>query len=163
MSRKLRSGQRRTKMPRAHPAKSVWRCLGYMALTGILMWLCSFVVWKLVDTIGMPREIAEFLWWKMPIVGLCLGVVLGAFIPFSEVVRNTLTYLGAVMLCGAVMWFFAVLLEGVLIAMGVPSSVAERVSLSGFWAGIGLGLIPVFLPFLYASWHKAKMAQREKT
>src|SRR5262245_47051945 len=80
---KLSASQQRTKMPRAS-VKSLWRCFGYMALIGILMWLGSFVVWTLIDTLGVSRETWEFWWGKIPLVGLCLGVVLGACIPFPR-------------------------------------------------------------------------------
>jgi hypothetical protein len=82
---------------------------------------------------------------RLPYLGLIVGLAWGLGIARAGSVRAAPGYLVAPVLVGAVFWFFAVLLGGVLVGLGLSPEAADHVPTIGFALGAALGVAPLVL------------------
>ncbi len=132
-----RSGSQAT---HSGPARSASRSLGYTALMATFFWFCSFWMWGLFERLGVPESFRG----KMPVVGICAGLALGAATFFSETATRLVRNLGLVLLSGIGLWCCSLLVGALLDVMGVSPSISDPVPTIGFWIGILLGVLAIF-------------------
>lgn len=115
------------------------KTVGMMLGLGVLLgWGCVFLI-PSVERLGMRHATAN----RLPWLGLVLGLLWGLGIRRAGSIRAASGYLIAPVLLGAVLWFFAVLLGGVLVGFGVSPEAADHVPLIGFVLGAALGSAPL--------------------
>ena len=126
-------------LPRRRP--SVWKVVLAGLSGGVVVWWASAWLYAPALRAGVPGAIAM----KLPIVGLVLGVLLGAAAMHSAELRTVLgLVVGAPLLCGLAFWLFGLLAGGLLVAFGGSEGVADMVTLVAFWLGVALGAVPLF-------------------
>jgi hypothetical protein len=110
-----------------------------MLLAGVATAWIAALAFPLATRLGVPPSTAA----KLPNAGFFVGMALGLCIGLSRSIKQIVAALLGSVLLGSVLWFFAVLLQSLLIAMGVPDGYVGWISGAAFWCGLLLGLIPV--------------------
>jgi predicted neutral ceramidase superfamily lipid hydrolase len=102
----------------------------------VLGWAAVFAIGR-AEALGLAHGTAQ----RLPIVGFALGMAAGLALALSARARGAAAYVGGPLLLGAVLWFFAVLLGGVLVAMGLAPDTADLIPAIAFVVGVVTGLV----------------------
>lgn len=116
-----------------------WKTAGLMLLLAVVLgWFSVFLI-PVAIRLGLAAPIAD----KIPFVGFFTGLVWGLGIGISRDMKETFLHLAGALLFGAVCWFFAVLIGGLLVGFGVSPAFADLVPTFGFCLGLVVGAIPL--------------------
>ena len=97
----------------------------------VVAWIAA-LAFPIAIKVGLKESTAA----RLPNFGLFAGAVLGLAMSLASSIKHFLGSLLLIFVTASVFWFFAVLLEGIVIAMGVPEDIAEWLSPAAFCFGL---------------------------
>jgi hypothetical protein len=122
---------------RARPGRTIL----YMLLMGVLCWWIAIQSYFFLVRIGLSPAAAT----KLPIYAFVVGLAMGVLIGLVKSVKDFASAVGLTLVTAAVFWFFGLVIEGFLVAFGVPPAVASWVSRIGFVVGALIGSVTLFV------------------
>jgi hypothetical protein len=103
-----------------------------MILGAIAVAWIAALAYPLAIKVGLTESAAS----RLPNYGLVAGAALGLATRLAESLRHFLYALFLMFICASVFWFYAVEVEAVVVAMGVPARIAEWLSPAAFCFGL---------------------------
>jgi hypothetical protein len=114
---------------------SVGKTILYMLIMGVVCVFVAAHAYNLAVRCGLSPEAAH----KLPGYGFFAGLALGLGIGLVRSIRDIFVALLVMAVLGGMFWFIGVVVEGFLVAFGVPPGIASWVSRVAFWLGVLLG------------------------
>lgn len=121
-------------------ARRIWMIPVSMLLAGIAIAWITALAFPLWTRLGIRETTAA----RLPNFGFFIGLALGLGIGLSKSIKDMALGILGMATLGAVLWFFALVAEDLLIAMGIPESLLFWMPAAAFWGGIVLGALPIF-------------------
>jgi hypothetical protein len=112
----------------------------YMLLMGVICWWIAVQSYFFLLRVGLSPAAAH----NLPIYTFIVGLAIGLGIGLMRSVREVFAALLAMLVSGGVFWFFAVVVDGFLVAFGVSPNAASWISRIAFVLGLLVGSIAFY-------------------
>ena len=138
MQREKRKG--RPAGPGENGRSSVGKTILYMLVMSVVCVFVAAHAYNFAIRLGLSPAAAQ----RLPNYGFFAGLALGLGIGLVRSIKDIFAALLLMVVLGSVFWFIGVVLEGILVAFGLPPDIASWISRIAFGLGVLIGSVVLY-------------------